>query len=182
MKVVIDDIPEQGIDIKVSEPPGTMNTPAGTQGAGTGFTVLSPVSAAMRFTRTGDDVHVTGEMKTRLGLVCSRCLKEFERDIETSFSVFFVRGRVTEREKELSGADLEVNYITEPEIDTGDILIGQLAMETPIQTLCAEDCKGLCPRCGADLNDAPCACPAREDKESERIDARLSVLKDFKPR
>ena len=96
--------------------------------------------------------------------------------MESSFHVFFVRGTEDKREKGLDRADMEVNYIGDAEeVDTDEILLAQVALEMPSKNLCRPDCKGLCPKCGADLNEGDCGCP-----KDERVDPRLEKLKDFK--
>ncbi|MFQ5464775.1 MAG: DUF177 domain-containing protein [Thermodesulfobacteriota bacterium] len=171
MKIVIDDIPADGLHLELSEEGGVFEAMAGELD----FSFEGPVRAVLDVTTTEGNVLVRGHMKAALGLVCSRCIRDFTREIDTDFHLFFVRGRASARDVELTGADMDVNYLDAPELDTTEVLLSQLAIEAPMQPLCDAGCKGLCPRCGADLNKGGCACPSEES-----VDSRFAVLKDFK--
>lgn len=183
MKIVVDDIPEGGLSVDLTEQGEVLaELAAGTDaheghGGELEFTFLGPVTSHMDFTATSGNVYVRGTMKAALQFECSRCLNGFEMDLDTDFSIFFVRGREEAKELELSAADMEVNYLEGPEIDTTELLLAQIALETPMQPLCREDCKGLCPSCGADLNAGDCGC-----SRTEKIDPRFAALKNFKER
>jgi uncharacterized protein len=57
-----------------------------------------------------------------------------------------------------SGKDLDITYISHDFVDLGEVLTEQLQLQVPFQPLCRDSCKGICPRCGADLNVGRCAC------------------------
>ncbi len=173
MKIKIDDIPEAGLSVDITEEGRNIEALAGGK---LDFSMPSPVSAHLEFTRTDGNVFVAGDLKARIKLVCGRCLKEFEEAIVTSFTDFFVRGRQEEKEKEeLRAEDLEINYLTGHELDTNEIILGQISLEVPMKPLCTPVCKGLCPKCGADLNVGECKCP-----KDEKTDSMFASLKDFK--
>ncbi|MBI5236715.1 MAG: DUF177 domain-containing protein [Deltaproteobacteria bacterium] len=171
MKIDIEDISEAGLSVDVSATAAELVAIAGKLD----FTLSAPVQARLEMSRTGGEVQVSGEIKASLGFVCSRCLKEFEYPVDAAFSLFYTRQRQTEKEKELTKADFDVNLLASNEMDTTEILLGQLTLEAPIQPLCREECKGLCPNCGADLNDGACACADRH-----KTDSRFAGLKDYK--
>lgn len=82
-----------------------------------------------------------GKMTSRVLHICGRCLKEVGEEIDRPFElVYDVKGR--------------------EEVDTLDDLREILILDHPIRYLCDEDCRGLCPQCGADLNEGPCSCGA----------------------
>ena len=81
---------------------------------------------------------------------------------------------VEEEEIELSEQDLVSATYSGDEIDLTHELEEQVAMEIPLKPLCGEGCKGLCPVCGTDLNQAACSC------QREQINLKFSALKDFK--
>ncbi|MBI5562332.1 MAG: DUF177 domain-containing protein [Deltaproteobacteria bacterium] len=171
MKIRVDDIIEAGLSLDVAEDAKVIEGLAGSLG----FRINAPVRAHFDVTRTGKDINVTGALDTALGFACGRCLKDFESVFSTGFSIFYTLGRESAREKGLTAADIDVNYITGDTLDTSEIILAQLALEAPLAPLCNEDCKGLCPRCGADLNAGPCGCGAEE-----KTDVRFAKLKDFK--
>lgn len=172
MKIKIDDIPEAGLELDIKEEGSALEEAAG----GTlDFSFLAPVEAHLDLSRTGPNVHVSGEIRARIRLNCGRCLNEFDHDISLSFSDYFTAGRGEEKDKELKPEDMDISYLEGAEIDTTAMILGQVALDVPIQPLCKEDCKGLCPKCGADLNAGECAC----DK-GDKTDPRLARLKDLK--
>lgn len=80
----------------------------------------------------------------------------------------------TEWKSNESGQDLDITYISEDFIDLADILTEQIQLQIPFQPLCREDCRGMCPQCGADQNHGRCAC-AKLTKTNP-----FSILRDFK--
>ncbi len=172
MKILVVDIPETGLSLDLSEDGKIIEALAASK---LDFSLISPVSAHLNLTKADGNLYVTGDIKTRVSANCSRCLKEFEHDVETAFSVFYISGKEQEREVELRASDMDVQYFEGPELDTNEILLAQLALEMPMQELCKPDCKGLCPRCGSDLNLGTCKCSFES-----KIDSRFAKLRDFK--
>lgn len=175
MKIRINDITDAGLSLDVVEEGKVIEGLAGQLD----FVFNSPVRAHLDITRTGKDIQISGDMKTALGFVCNRCLKPFAYPLDTGFSVYYTLGREPEREKELTAADIDVNFLIGDELDTADILFAQISLELPMQALCNDDCPGLCPVCGQDLNAGPCACPVKE-KAEDTTDVRFAKLKEFK--
>lgn len=172
MKIKLDEIPEYGLTLDVHEEGAALNERAG----GTlDFSFLEPVKAHLDITKEGRSFFITGDIKASIRLACSRCAKEYDYPYDAPFSAYYERAGKGEKEQELHPADLEVNFIEGDELDTADLLLGQIVLELPMQPLCSEDCKGLCPKCGADLNLGPCNC-STEDK----VDNRFAKLKDLK--
>jgi len=125
--------------------------------------------------------HVVGEIVNKGGYIsliatvsaeydaeCARCLKPLKR----SFSVDLVRTVVDEGELVNTTEDDGEDYIelTDGKLELEEAAIEQLMMEFPTKELCSEDCKGLCPKCGHDLNEGECGCVKKE------IDPRLAIL------
>lgn len=99
---------------------------------------------------------------------CARCGKPVEYDKETDVEFLLV--------KELEGDDEDRDdlYLVESDaVELNDILIPELILDMEMAVLCDEDCKGLCPKCGQDLNHGQCGCVTKE------IDPRLAVLQKF---
>lgn len=172
MKININDIPDAGLSLQLSEDGGNLEKLAGGK---LEFEFLSPVDANLDITRTGLNIFISGVLRTKLRLNCGRCLKEFDYDVQSDLALFYTIESEQEKEKELKPADMDVNYIQGEEIDTDEVLLAQLALEVPMQPLCTPECKGLCPKCGADLNLGPCGCG-----EKEKVDPRFAELKKFK--
>lgn len=107
-----------------------------------------------------------GQVAARLQMTCSRCLISFEQEITAEIAEAF-----TNKPEAMSEDDeYEVTFFSGDEIDIAPALLRSLLLEMPMRPLCRPDCRGLCPNCGADLNQQPCSC------KHEDIDIRLSKL------
>lgn len=128
--------------------------------------------AELRLTKTGVGVAVRGRFRATMDLACSRCLEPFALTVAESFEVQYLPSRELGREDEaeLSGAELDVVPMAEDRIDVDALLRENILLSLPVQPVCREGCRGLCPRCGASLNLGPCGCPP------ERPDPRLQAL------
>jgi uncharacterized protein len=121
-----------------------------------------PVRGEFGVERNGDQVSVRGRLVSAARLECVRCLAEFSLPIAVPFEVFAERaGSSRHRGEE---ADLERDsYMQFHDGRLLDLRVGAretLLLELPLSPHCREDCAGLCPRCGADLNHGPCGCPS----------------------
>lgn len=129
-----------------------------------------PARASLDISNTGKGLLVEGQVGGRLKVNCARCLEPFLLPVETFFSeTYYPEGseEVNQEEREewipFSGDILDI---------TSEVL-KSILMGLPMKLVCQPDCRGLCPRCGQNLNIAPCGCD-RED-----LDPRLAVLKDL---
>ncbi len=115
---------------------------------------------------------ITAQVKAggRLALACGRCLNPVEVPIETSFTETL---RPYPRVPQESGEDEDFTYYHHDVIDLRPLVEEHLLLAVPMKVLCSEDCKGLCPHCGRNLNQGPCGCGP------EPADTRLAVLADL---
>ena len=100
--------------------------------------------------------------KTVLRSVCDRCMKTFDNP-KTVTAQYMLAREVQDEEND------DIILLENDELDLGELAKTVFILEMDTKTLCSEDCKGLCPKCGADLNRGPCGC--RPD-----TDPRLAVL------
>jgi len=125
-----------------------------------------PVKAKGVYKVIRGSIELEADLTTRLRHQCSRCLKEFEEDLE-----LHVEERFSDK---VSEDDYDTIQLSEGEdVDITDILTKDIISSLQIQSLCNEDCMGLCQKCGANLNDAACDC------DTEQVDMRLEALKDL---
>lgn len=116
-----------------------------------------PVTIEIGARRVGTRVLVTGTCRSRVRLECSRCLEAFEQDLAAEVAVEFREGPSPHRHvDEIRDEDVDVSYYTHPFVDLADDLRQILLVATPAYPVCRESCRGLCARCGANLNTAPC--------------------------
>ncbi|MEG1593649.1 MAG: DUF177 domain-containing protein [Oscillibacter sp.] len=121
-----------------------------------------PVMVEGEVRNTAGLLDLSFSMRTTLDAVCDRCTKEFSQDKEMFFHSMLAE------ELQFEEND-EIILLEEGKIDVGDLARTTFILEMDTKTLCSEDCKGLCARCGADLNLGPCSC-------KKEIDPRLAVL------
>lgn len=108
---------------------------------------------------TGDrGVHVTGVLRATLVQACRRCLKDVETPIEVELDLLFDPG-VQKEEEEGQVYALEAEAAT---LDLEPALREQLLLVVPAYPVCREECRGLCPVCGVDLNEETCDCVLEE--------------------
>ncbi len=122
----------------------------------------------------GDIVNMGGYIRLHATIcveydaVCARCLKPLKRSFATELSRTVVeQGELVGSEEETGDDYIE---IVDGKLEPDAMAAEQLMMDFPLKELCSEDCKGLCSKCGKDLNEGACGCSQKE------IDPRLLIL------
>jgi uncharacterized protein len=136
-----------------------------------------PVNTDFVLTHRGRDLQVDGTVETGIRYICSRCLKEFSRHLSSSFDLSYAPQPRVERENDeiaLKYEDMEVGFYDGVRLDVNLMALEQIELSLPMKFVCREDCKGLCYKCGADLNEGGCRCDTTE------MDSRLGELLKFK--
>ncbi len=138
--------------------------------------LTEPPHVAGKVDRSGHEVRLSGTIRTRAEVDCDRCLKAVSVPVETSFAVTYVPATdyAEGDTAELQAEDLNVSVFENETIDVDELVREQVFLALPTRALCTEECKGLCPVCGADRNTNPCECEAGE------TDPRWNALKDIK--
>ena len=134
---------------------------------GESFPVTEPVLASGTVRNTAGVLMMTGTIHTTIHGVCDRCAADFERFVEFPIDVVLVT--------ELSNEDSEDEWVFHLEADAADledIVRTVFVLNLDSKLLCSEDCKGLCCRCGKNLNEGPCSC-------QKEIDPRFAALKQL---
>ena len=136
--------------------------------------LLEPVAFSGTLQKADPGFVLTGEFSVAGQIACSRCLAPvaFSGAREVSWLFAPAHRRPTEEETELTTSDLDVVWYDEFVVPFDPLVEEQLLLELPMKPLCRPDCRGLCPRCGADRNQAPCDC-------REEGDERLAKLKSL---
>lgn len=175
MKVRVDDIRDTVLDLSAVEEVTDYPTLAVLQESGE-CVFLAPLRLHLTVAREYDHIRVQGSVETRTRLACSRCLAEYETDIVSPFTIFYLRsaGVAQDEEVELAEQDLISVTFDGDEIDFTGEIAEQVLMDIPFKPLCREECKGLCANCGADLNLAECGC------SRDQANLKFSVLKNLK--
>ncbi len=131
--------------------------------------VSRPVAVEGEVRNTADLLELSLTARTTLDAVCDRCGKEFSQDKEIEYRCMLA-------EELQNGESDEIVLLEDGKVDAGDLARTAFILGMDSKTLCSEDCKGLCPRCGADWNLGPCSC----QKEPDPRLAALAKLLDKK--
>lgn len=130
------------------------------------YRILDPPRVSGEVVNAGNHLAVSAVVLTRIEGVCARCLDPVVYPMRIEFEDMFIRQGGAEAES----GESEFYPLTEDWLDLGQCAWEHIVSALPMQLLCAEDCPGLCPHCGADLKKGPCGCRVRE------TDPRLAVL------
>lgn len=121
------------------------------------------------------EVDVAGNIKAAAEVICHRCLKPIETELDISFKIAYVSSEYESREKDIQigGDDLDVAFYEDDKIDLAELVREQIILNSSETALCKPDCAGLCQKCGTNKNEKNCDCSERE------IDPRFKVLENL---
>ncbi len=142
-------------------------------------TIVSPLSAKLFLLKQEEGCLIRGELKGKVELPCDRCSEKTLFEVSAKFEEFELLPNVfddeTEDEEEFDKASLiYLDAYSNAHIDIATLLWEEFSLALPIKPLCKEECSGMCPLCGANLNTTSCGC------DTQSIDPRLEKLKNFK--
>jgi uncharacterized protein len=178
MQIRVDDIKEGGLSLVFEEE--ISEFPALVEIDDDRAMFAAPLQVSLRAVRIHGLVQFEGKIETRVKLSCSRCLKEFETPLAVPFSLTYSRELPAPSEEseeegvEITAEEMGLIPFQGDQIDLREAIQEQVVMGLPLRPLCQENCRGLCPQCGAELAAGQCGC--------ERTDAfnRFAALKNFK--
>jgi len=138
--------------------------------------LMEPVTFSVEIHKRSNHIEITGTLKLIAQLNCHRCLEPYPWSLDHQFHAVLVDYRSVDKaeEVELDPEDMEYEFFDGRVIDIDLLIAEEIFLALPFQTLCSEDCKGLCPHCGANLNRERCSC------SKHRIDspfAKLGILR-----
>jgi len=123
-----------------------------------------------------NDIRMAGELSVQIEIPCARCLEPIARDLNRKFDLLYrPQGSDAGREElSVTAAEAEIGYYRGEGLLLEDVLREQVLLALPLRVICREDCKGLCPHCGQNLNWGQCNCAEPQE------DPRWSALKDIR--
>jgi len=126
--------------------------------------------------RIDGKAHIRGTVKADFELNCTRCLEPVAKHIDVSFDDVFVDAseEPDANESEVGIEELDESPLPDGKIDIAEVVREQILLALPDQVFCKEDCKGLCPKCGANRNLIDCKCA------DDEIDPRWAALKNLR--
>ena len=126
------------------------------------YPISRPVAVSGEVRNTAGILELTLNARSTRDAVCDRCGKAFVQEKDVLFACMLAEELQNEEND-------EIVLLEDGMVDVGDLARTAFILDMDTKTLCSEDCKGLCPRCGADLNLGPCSC-------KKETDPRLAVL------
>ena len=140
------------------------------------FRQRGPLAADAVAELEGREIHLAGHLETDVELSCARCLESVTRTIASDFDVRYRPISTMARDEEIgvSEEDTDIGFYHGEGLFLADVLAEQVNLAIPIKSLCREECRGLCPECGANLNLGPCSC------RRSGVDPRLAPLARWK--
>ena len=124
----------------------------------------TPVSLDGEVIKEGDIYYINGKGTVGMSMPCDRCLEP------VSFSVDF---ELNEKFSSNASYDEEIETFSGDSIDLTSIVIRNILAVLPMKVVCSDDCKGICDRCGTNLNRGTCDCAGKS------LDPRMSVIQDI---
>ena len=154
------------IQLRKSYAPGTLDFHSGE------FRQIEPLEVRAKAELLEGHIRLDGDLHTRLEMVCARCLEPVIEEISRDFDLTYkpLEGKTREEELRLKTDDTEIGFFEGDGLFLADVLAEQVLLALPMKVICRSDCRGLCPRCGANLNGEDCRC------EAHAADPRLAVL------
>ncbi len=123
-----------------------------------------PLEGEVSLLRTDRGIFATGILNTRVEAVCSRCLGTFDQPLTLKIEEELLLTAEPSTGDSMSGQEEGFFTINEnQEFDLGEVVRQYAQLALPMKPLCREDCAGLCPSCGHNLNLGHCNCPAPID-------------------
>jgi uncharacterized protein len=178
MLIRIKDLQLQRLEFNEAFPPGTIDL-------GTEYRQIGPLYATGRaelieenrgHKEILDDIRLVGKLETEVEVACARCLEPVRQPVTRDFELLY-RPQGADKTKEeaaVSKGETEISYYEGDGLQLEDVVREQVLLAVPYRALCQENCKGLCPTCGSNLNSGECQC-----KEAQP-DVRWNALGDLR--
>ncbi len=143
--------------------------------------LLRPLNVDLEIHKRPDHIRIEGTIETVLQVACHRCLKTFPWPLQEKIDLFLMEEEPSlqeEDEMELDAEELEYEFFDGEIIAIDQLIVEQIFLALPYKILCKENCSGLCPGCGMNLNEESCQC----DRKGKRSPfAKLEVVRDQLP-
>jgi uncharacterized protein len=159
MKIALEQIRETPRAISYVEDVDALNLEL-ARGAGD-YRLAEGLAVDVSYHRAGLDVFVEGAVRAAVDGRCARCLGDYAFSLDVPLAIVLTpAAAATPTSGALREEDIGLAYYDGDEIDLSPLVHEQTLLALPTRPLCTEECQGLCPRCGANLNAGPCGCPA----------------------
>ena len=171
MRIEVESLTEAGRPVESVHEPGRLDLEDEQ------VRLVSPARLEGRARRKGEEVRLSGKITAEVEIDCDRCLTPTRAPLEVEFDTSFIPSEVAAgapENVELLAEDMGLAAYEGGEVDLDELVREQILLALPTRRLCREECRGLCPHCGADLNAGDCSC------ERGEVDPRWAALADLK--
>jgi uncharacterized protein len=175
MKIPVDEIPQSPREISFLENIEELNKVyRRNEHPDFGFPSRLPVE--LTYSRSGREIFLNGSFCGQLTGYCGRCLEKYRFTLEQSFALVLTPEPVRSERgaEELHSGELGLSYYSTDEIDLEPLIAEQVILALPTRPLCSEECRGLCVKCGANLNRESCNCATVAG------DPRMAIFRSLK--
>ncbi len=172
-EILIEDIPEEGLVVEASEADPWLREVV-DDALGEAFASGDRARAKLSIDRVGSNLNVVGTIEISSHPSCDRCLRRYEFREDVPLHAVLAPLYENRRQQklgedddvELVMEDLDFQFYEGDRFDLAEVIREEIVLDEPMKHLCREDCKGLCQRCGKDLNEGPCGCPKEGDRSA----------------
>jgi uncharacterized protein len=137
------------------------------------YRIVAPVHLDLDIHKDKERFRLVGTARTELEVPCSRCLEPFRMPVDAALDLRYLPATelTADADREVPEEDLETGFYRDDQLDLNELLREQFYLALPMKPLCRDDCRGLCPQCGANRNAGGCSCAITWE------DPRLAPLK-----
>jgi uncharacterized protein len=174
VRIRVEDITAEAKDLRFSEPQTEINRLLAL-GPIREYEVSAPVDVRVSYYRAGMDLFFEGALNAHTMATCARCAEQFRTSADRGFRFVLTPKSVgDEDESGLRIEDLELSTYDGAEVDLSPLINEQILLGLPTRPLCSDECRGLCPGCGTNLNQSSCGCAAAA------ADPRFAALRSIR--
>ena len=121
---------------------------------------LKAKGSARLLNRTLGEIRMEGDVAVAIEGTCDRCLDRAQYTIQNQFDLVYVPGSEGSagKEDEIEQGALDVGYYEGAGVELNDVLREVMLLALPMQLICGQDCRGICPVCGQNRNQSDCGC------------------------
>lgn len=142
------------------------------------YTTREPLTYNVVLTNVGGAILVSGSVTGEVVTACGRCLEDVVVDVQGEVEGYFIIEGEGEAPSDMDEDEFDI-LPESHEIDLETLLMAAVLVDLPLVPLCTEDCQGICPQCGKNLNEGPCDCVAEEPEVVVGKNNPFGALKDL---
>ena len=173
--ITLQELEQHSVRFKVDIPAGEIEF----DGKVTQSSVLHAEGVAELVSHSLDEIRLHGDLQVTMAAPCDRCLEPVSLAVSSPFDLIYIPTSEAAEggEDEIDEDAAEVGYYEGNGLQLNDVLREVVLLALPMQFVCSEDCKGICPICGQNRNQRACACQtaAADDRWSKLRDLRTEI-------